>query len=124
GLDFHWEPHSQAQRDERLRALGLDPALTHFVQVGAQRGASPSVAQKAQDVLIDAWKRSGAGSRGCVLHLLGGGNLVDAHKALAADDPTIVFEGVRSDVWRWLSACDVFCLPSRYEGLPLSGVEA
>jgi glycosyltransferase involved in cell wall biosynthesis len=124
GLDFHWKPHDQSHREARQRELGLDPAFTHFVHVGSFRGASTDVAQKAQDVLIDAWKRSGAGAAACRLHFLGDGNLLDAHKALAAGDPSIAFHGVRPDVWRWLSACDVFCLPSRYEGLPLSGVEA
>lgn len=124
GLDFHWQPHAQSQRDARQRELGLDPAQTHFVHVGSFRGASPEAAQKAQDVLIAAWKKSGAGSRGGRLHMLGAGNLLDAHKAMASGDESIVFHGVVSEVWRWLAACDVFCLPSRWEGLPLSGVEA
>ena len=124
GLDFHWQPHAQSQRDARQRALGLDPAHTHFVHVGSFRGASPESAQKAQDVLIAAWKKSGAGARGGRLHLLGAGNLLEAHQAMANGDASIVFHGVVSEVWRWLAACDVFCLPSRWEGLPLSGVEA
>jgi len=124
GLDFHWEPHSQSLRESRLRELGLDPSKTHYVSVGAFRGPSPAEAQKAQDLLIDAWIRSRAGASGGVLHFLGGGNLLDAHKEMARDDASIVFHGVDPDAWKWMAACDVFCLPSRWEGLPLSGVEA
>ena len=124
GLDFRWEPHSAALRTDRLRELGLDPKETHFVSVGAFRGPSPETAQKAQDVLIAAWKKSGAGAKNARLHFLGGGNLLDAHKALAGNDPSIVFHGIDPNAWKWMAACDVFCLPSRWEGLPLSGVEA
>lgn len=124
GLDFHWHPHDPARRESRLRELGLDPAETHFVHVGSFRGPSPENAQKAQDVLIAAWKRSGAGARKCRLHFLGDGNLLEAHKAMAAGDGSMVFHGVHPRAWQWMAACDVFCLPSRWEGLPLSGVEA
>lgn len=124
GLDFRWDPHSASLREARLRELGLDPAQTHFVHVGAFRGPSPETAQKAQDVLIAAWKKSGAGAMNARLHFLGGGNLLEAHKALASGDPSIEFRGIDPNAWRWMAACDVFCLPSRWEGLPLSGVEA
>ncbi len=36
----------------------------------------------------------------------------------------ILFLGNRNDVYRIYSAMDVFVLPSRYEGLPVVGVEA
>lgn len=36
----------------------------------------------------------------------------------------IIFLGYRDDVPNWLSACDVFVLPSLYEGLPISILEA
>ena len=36
----------------------------------------------------------------------------------------IIFLGNRNDVYRLYNAMDVFILPSRYEGLPVVGVEA
>ena len=36
----------------------------------------------------------------------------------------IIFLGNRKDVYRLYQAMDVFVLPSRYEGLPVVGVEA
>ena len=36
----------------------------------------------------------------------------------------ILFLGNRDDVYRLYQAMDVFVLPSRYEGLPVVGVEA
>ncbi len=124
GLAFDWPPHDVEHRDERVGAMGLDVDRTHFVHVGSHRGERPETSQKAVDVLIRAWRREDVGALGGVLHLLGDGNLRGAHEELAGGDPSIVFHGVVPDVPRWLSACDVFVLPSRWEGLPLSGVEA
>ena len=124
GLAFDWPPHDVEHRDERVAALGFDVDKTHFVHVGSHRGQEPATSQKAIDVLIGAWRERDLGKRGSVLHLLGDGDLRPALEAMAAGDPSIVFHGVVSDVPRWLSACDVFVLPSRWEGLPLSGVEA
>lgn len=39
-------------------------------------------------------------------------------------DHAVHFLGIRNDVNRILNAFDVFCFPSRYEGLPVSLVEA
>ena len=36
----------------------------------------------------------------------------------------IIFLGIRSDVYRYLSVMDIFLLPSFYEGLPVVGIEA
>jgi glycosyltransferase involved in cell wall biosynthesis len=124
GLAFDWPRNEASARDGRLAALGVDPAETHFINVGSHAGASVETAQKAQDTLIAAWRRAGMGERASRLHLLGGGPLLEDHRRLAGGDPSIVFHGVVPNVHAWLSAADVFCLPSRWEGLPLSGVEA
>lgn len=124
GLAFPHPRHDVEHRDERVAALGLDPARTHYVHAGRHSGETMETSQKAQDCLIRAWRRFEIGAKGGTLHLMGGGNLRSQHEALARGDDSIVFEGVVPDVQAWLSACDVFVLPSRWEGLPLTGVEA
>jgi glycosyltransferase involved in cell wall biosynthesis len=36
----------------------------------------------------------------------------------------VLFFGFRNDIQNWLSACDLFVLPSLYEGLPIAVLEA
>lgn len=124
GIDFDWPAHDHTQREPRLRALGQDPARTHYMQVGRQGGASLETAQKAQDDLIKAWKRSGVGERGGLLHLFGDGNLRPQLEQLAAGEASIIFHGVQNNVSEWLTAADTYVMPSRFEGLPLAGIEA
>lgn len=61
------------------------------------------------------------------LMLVGGGEGMEAIKAkvhaLGLADH-VIFTGVRSDVNRLMQAMDLFVMPSRYEGLPVTMVEA
>ena len=124
GIDFSWPVRNPAERSERLSALGLDPHDRHFVHVGRQFGASTGASQKAHDDLIAAWLKGGLGSRGARLHLLGDGPLRGELERLAEGDESIAFHGVTPNVTEWLIACDVFVLPSRWEGLPIAAIEA
>lgn len=61
------------------------------------------------------------------LMLIGGGPLLPSIKQLACDldlDDRILFLGNLAEVYRYLSAMDVFIFPSLYEGLPLSLIES
>ncbi len=49
--------------------------------------------------------------------------LEEQARALRIDD-RVVFAGYQADISPWLAGCDLFVLPSLYEGLPLSLVEA
>lgn len=126
GVYFHWPVYDPAPSARRplLEAIGLDPARRHAINVASMNGEAPAAAQKAQDTLIAAWIQSGIGQRGAILHLLGTGTLESRLRELVGEDDSIVFEGVVPGVERWHRACDLFVLPSRWEGLPNAAIEA
>lgn len=124
GLLFDWERNEVAKRGERKRLLGVDPEKTHFFHAGRFTADEGPMSQKAQAHLIDAWKRADMGKRGAMLQFLGTGPGLESHRARASDDGSIVFHGVVANVKGWLACADAFVLPSRWEGLPLGGVEA
>ena len=78
--------------------------------------------QKGQDVLLAAWPAVRERCPTAVLALVGDGDLV---ADLLRDAPTGVrFVPPTRDVRAWLVAADVVALPSRWEGLPLTALEA
>ena len=83
--------------------------------------------QKNHAFLIDILQEVLRKSSNAVLLLVGEGSLVNEVKQKVQRmelDAAVRFLGVREDVDRLYQAFDVFCLPSRYEGLPVVGVEA
>lgn len=61
------------------------------------------------------------------LLLVGSGNLTDEIKAYATElgiSYDVMFLGLRSDIPELMQAMDCFTLPSLFEGLPVSGIEA
>ena len=61
------------------------------------------------------------------LLLVGTGNLMDDVKAYAKEleiNSDVIFLGLRSDIPELLQVMDCFVLPSLFEGLPVSGIEA
>ena len=124
GVSFDWPIKNKAITRNIKNELGLDLDKKHYLCVGRMSGTSLLECQKAQDLLIKSWKDISMGDKGAVLHLLGTGNLIDDLKDLAGKDESIIFHGVRGDVKNWLLACDYFVMPSRYEGLPIAGIEA
>lgn len=75
------------------------------------------------DIINDLCKRSG----NYILMLIGKGVLMDVIKekvrVLALEDK-VLFIGSTPDVHKYLSAMDIFLLPSHYEGVPLTLIEA
>lgn len=64
---------------------------------------------------------------GCFLHLVGDGELRQEIEALAAElkiTGHVYFHGMQSDVHRYLELADIFVLPSNYEGMPMTIIEA
>lgn len=109
---------------EAKHELGLDTARLHFLHVGRMDGDDPAKSPKAHDLLIEAWRNSGLAERGALLHLLGDGNFRRRFEAEAPRDGSVRFHGVRPDVADWLLAADCYVMPSRWEGLPIAGMEA
>jgi glycosyltransferase involved in cell wall biosynthesis len=124
GIRFTWPIRTPERASEARARLGLASDRLHFLHVGRMGGERPEKSPKAHDVLIRAWQASGLGRSEAELHLLGDGNLRPTLEALCSARDGIVMHGVRSDVHEWLLAADAFVMPSRWEGLPMAGIEA
>ena len=83
--------------------------------------------EKGLDILIEAMaKRPFSETE---LHLVGGGELEESLRSRVQQlnlDGKVYFHGMRphGEIPAWLTACDVFCLPSRREGCPNVVLEA
>lgn len=85
------------------------------------------MAQKNHSFLVDIFAELLKRRPSSVLLLAGEGPLMDETKRKADSlgiQDSIHFLGQRSDVDRIYCASDVLCMPSLYEGLPVTGVEA
>lgn len=80
--------------------------------------------QKNQEFLIDVFEEIYKRNPDAVLILIGDGLDRKKIEEKAKTVPGIRLLGNRNDVDRLYQAMDVFVLPSRYEGLPVVGVEA
>lgn len=78
--------------------------------------------QKGQDVLVAAWSAVRARCPDAVLAIVGDGDLLRPLRAAAP--PGVIFAGHVDDPRPWYAAADVVALPSRWEGLPLTLLEA
>jgi glycosyltransferase involved in cell wall biosynthesis len=105
-----------AERAAARYRLGLDPHAPLAVCVGR------ITRQKGQDVLLDAWPRVRQACPDARLALVGDGDMRAGLEATASAGVT--FAGAATDVRPWLAAADVVVLPSRWEGLPLTVLEA
>ena len=83
--------------------------------------------QKAHDVLIEAFAKAFEGDPDCILVMVGDGpSRQEAETLVQSLDIKGVtfFLGQQPEPWIALKAADVFCFPSRYEGLPNVLLEA
>ena len=85
------------------------------------------VYQKNQEFLISVFAEVSKKINNAKLLLVGDGILKDKYKGLVKQldvEDKVIFTGVRNDIADILQASDVFCLPSRFEGLPITLIEA
>jgi glycosyltransferase involved in cell wall biosynthesis len=110
------------QARETLDISGKAFVVAHIGRMlGGAIGTGLESEPKAQDVLLKAFAKAFVGDPECVLALVGDGPLRLEAESLAKslDIATQVrFLGQRSEPWPVLEAADVFCFPSRHEGLP------
>lgn len=123
GIDFAPIERVSAAKEELRTRLGLPQDRQIYLMVA--RFDFP----KGHDVLVKAiaaMKQQGTlGTRMFVF--AGDGALMPATRELAASlgiTEHILFLGTRSDVYELMTASDVFVLPSRWEGLPITLIEA
>ncbi|CAN5133390.1 hypothetical protein BH24ACT1_BH24ACT1_11310 [soil metagenome] len=121
GIDVAAAQHGPAARAEArvLLDLGADDPVVGTV--------GNFTAKKDQGMLLTAFAAVLASHPTARLVLVGSGPLEHALRAQAIRlgiGGQVCFTGVRSDVLRLLPAFDVFALSSRFEGLPISLLEA
>lgn len=82
--------------------------------------------QKNQEFLVEAFSEIKKHRDDAVLLLVGRGDNEEQIKNQVAElklNDSVIFTGVRNDVPDLLNAMDVFVLPSRFEGLPVTLIE-
>jgi len=83
--------------------------------------------QKNHKGLLEAFSRILKSHPDCCLQLIGDGNLEEETKQYAEAlgiGEKVLFLGNQSNVYPFLQNADVFLLPSRYEGMPMTIIEA
>jgi glycosyltransferase involved in cell wall biosynthesis len=108
-------------REPARKELGLDRTVPLVGVVGRLES------QKGHGYLLEAWPSVVGEFPDARLLLVGEGSLRGAletrARALGVGD-SLIFAGFRADVPRLLDAMDVVVLPSLYEGMPLTAIEA
>jgi glycosyltransferase involved in cell wall biosynthesis len=110
-----------ADRADLKRELGLDAEVPVIGDIGRLSE------EKGYDVLLYAATRLISEGRDLQVLLIGEGPMEEMLGRLAGDlgiSARLVMPGLRLDAPRLYPALDVFCMPSRREGLPLALLEA
>jgi len=125
GLLLDSVPSVKQKRDARRQLDIADEAfvVAHIGSMtpGGRSNASLKSGQKAQDVLIKAFAQAFRADHDCLLVLVGDGpqrpKVEELAKGIGVVEQTR-FLGQLPLPWPALKAADMFCFPSRHEGLP------
>ncbi len=101
--------------------------ISHIGRIGGGGNSTLLAEPKAQDVLLEAFSRISYQDTPCYLVLVGDGPLRKEAESIAHSlriEERVRFLGEQPEPWKALEASDIFCFPSRYEGLPLVLCEA
>jgi glycosyltransferase involved in cell wall biosynthesis len=83
--------------------------------------------EKNHKGLIDAFKIFHSFKPNSVLELIGNGNTFEEIKKYVVDqdlEGAVSFLGMQTNVYQYINAADIFILPSLYEGIPMTLIEA
>lgn len=83
--------------------------------------------QKNHEFLIDAFSNYAKKDDNVILMLIGEGELEENIRAKVKNldiEDKVLYIGTTNNIPEYLSAMDIFVLPSRFEGFPVTGVEA
>ena len=117
GVDLaRFPPAGERDQIAARTRLNIPPGAALAVCVGR------ITRQKGQDLLVRAWPAVRADRPDAQLALVGSGDLREALRREAP--PGVLFADPVEDVRPWYAAADVVVLPSRWEGLPLTLLEA
>ena len=109
------------ERESARKELGLDYHTPIVGVVGRLED------QKGHRYLLDVWPAVTRDFPDARLLVVGDGSrraTLEAQVGALAIAPSVIFTGFRADVARMLDAIDVLALPSLYEGMPLTAIEA
>jgi glycosyltransferase involved in cell wall biosynthesis len=117
GVDLsQYRPADENARRVAREQLGIAPSAPLAVCAGRV------TRQKGQDLLLTAWATVHARHRDAMLAIVGAGDLLEQLRRQAP--PGVIFTGDVQDPRPWYAAADMVVLPSRWEGLPLTLLEA
>lgn len=119
GIDIQKFQYNEKNRNHIRKTLGLD-GLKVIGHVGA------FLPVKNHKFIVDVIEKAYEMDSSIRCILIGQGCLFDEIKNLVATkklEDVILFLGTQNNVHEWLSAMDIFVMPSLYEGLPVSLIE-
>ncbi len=122
GIDTERFAHASSDRDKVLSTLALPKPMSCLVTVVAGLNN-----QKGHEYLIRAVPSILSKVPGVIFLFIGEGHLLPFLRGLARDQGAgddIIFAGKRPDIPEILAVTDLVVLPSLFEGMPLSVLEA
>lgn len=120
GIDANAFRYDPVRRNEMRKWLGVANNVVYGL-VGRMHSA------KNHAFLLDVFANVRKGMPEARLLLVGDGELMEAVRGRAERlglMDSIIFAGLQMNAADWYQAMDVFAMPSLFEGLPLTGVEA